>query len=30
MSYKNQINAAVDINSVRALANKGKALLDAI
>jgi hypothetical protein len=30
MSYKNQIAAAVDVNSVIALANKGKALLDAI
>lgn len=30
ISYKNQIGAAVDINSVIALRNKGRALLDAI
>lgn len=30
LSYKNQIDTAVDINSVKALTNKGRALLDAI
>lgn len=30
ISYKNQIDAAVDVNSVIALQNKGRALLDAI
>lgn len=30
ISYKNQIGAAVDVNSVIALRNKGRALLDAI
>lgn len=30
ISYKNQINAAVDVNSIVALQNKGRALLDSI